>query len=72
MTQTEFDADYDKTAKKTAGIIADIGADYEGCVDEYSECSVDEIAEKYIEGTPEVGTVGVHVDDTNRLRGLLK
>ncbi len=38
-----------------------------GCVDEYSECSVDEIAEKYIEGTPEVGTVGVHVDDTNRL-----
>lgn len=35
-----------------------------GCVDEYSECSVDEIAEKYIEGTPEVGTVGVHVDDT--------
>lgn len=38
-----------------------------GCVDEYSECSVDEIAEKYIEGTPEVDTVGVHVDDTNRL-----
>ena len=38
-----------------------------GCVDEYSECSVDEIAEKYIEGTPEIGTVGVHVDDTNRL-----
>ena len=38
-----------------------------GCVDEYSECSVDEIAEKYIEGTPEVGTVGVHGDDTNRL-----
>ena len=36
-------------------------------MDEYSECSVDEIAEKYIEGTPEIGTVGVHVDDTNRL-----
>ena len=36
------------------------------CVNEYSACSVDEIAEKYIEGTPEVGTVGVHVDDTNR------
>ena len=25
------------------------------------------LLEKYIEGTPEVGTVGVHVDDTNRL-----
>lgn len=24
------------------------------------------IVEKYIEGTPEVGSVGVHVDDTNR------
>lgn len=43
-----------------------------GCVDEYSECSVDEIAEKYIEGTPEVGTVGVHVDDTNRLPRTLE
>ena len=25
-----------------------------------------DIVEKYIEGTPEVGSVGVHVDDTNR------
>ena len=33
---------------------------------EYSDCTVDDIVEKYIEGTPEVGSVGVHVDDTNR------
>lgn len=32
----------------------------------YSDCTVDDIVEKYIEGTPEVGSVGVHVDDTNR------
>ena len=37
-----------------------------GCVNEYSDCTVDDIVEKYIEGTPEVGSVGVHVDDTNR------
>ena len=36
------------------------------CVNEYSACSVDEIvdeiAEKYIEGTPEVGTVMKFMD----------
>ena len=67
LTQTEFDADYDKTAKKLLANKQILAQIMKGCVDEYSECSVDEIAEKYIEGTPEVGTVGVHVDDTNRL-----
>ena len=38
-----------------------------GCVEEYRSCPVHEIAEKYIEGEPEIGTVGVHADDTNRV-----
>ena len=67
ITQTEFDSDYDKTAKKLLANKQILAQIMKGCVDEYSECSVDEIAEKYIEGTPEIGTVGVHVDDTNRL-----
>ena len=66
ITQTEFDSDYDKTAKKLLANKQILAQIMKGCVDEYSECSVEEIAEKYIEGTPEVGTVGVHVDDTNR------
>ena len=66
ITQTEFDSDYDKTAKKLLANKQILAQIMKGCVDEYSECSVDEIAEKYIDGTPEVGTVGVHVDDTNR------
>lgn len=66
ITQTEFDSDYDKTAKKLLANKQILAQIMKGCVDEYRECSVDEIAEKYIEGTPEVGTVGVHVDDTNR------
>ena len=72
LTQTEFDADYDKTAKKLLANKQILAQIMKGCVDEYSECSVDEIAEKYIEGTPEVGTVGVHVDDTNRLPRTLE
>ena len=66
ITQTEFDSDYDKTAKKLLANKQILAQIMKGCVEEYRECSVDEIAEKYIEGTPEVGTVGVHVDDTNR------
>ena len=66
ITQTEFDSDYDKTAKKLLANKQILAQIMKGCVDEYRECSVEEIAEKYIEGTPEVGTVGVHVDDTNR------
>lgn len=66
ITQTEFDSDYDKTAKKLLANKQILAQIMKGCVDEYSRCSAEEIAEKYIEGTPEIGTVGVYVDDTNR------
>lgn len=42
------------------------------CVEEYQDCSVDEIAEKYIEGQPQVGEIAVAPDETNqpsRIRG---
>ena len=67
ITQTEYDSSYDKAAKKLLANKQILAQIMKNCVNEYSACSVDEIAEKYIEGTPEVGTVGVHVDDTNRL-----
>lgn len=66
ITQTEYDSSYDKAAKKLLANKQILAQIMKNCVNEYSTCSVDEIAEKYIEGTPEVGTVGVHVDDTNR------
>ena len=66
ITQTEYDLSYDKAAKKLLANKQILAQIMKNCVNEYSTCSVDEIAEKYIEGTPEVGTVGVHVDDTNR------
>ena len=64
ITQTEYDSSYDKAAKKLLANKQILAQIMKNCVNEYSACSVDEIAEKYIEGTPEVGTVGVHVDDT--------
>ena len=44
ITQTEFDSDYDKTAKKLLANKQILAQIMKGCVDEYSECSVDEIA----------------------------
>ena len=35
------------------------------CVSEFKDCDVNDIENKYIEGEPEVGTVGVHPETTN-------
>jgi hypothetical protein len=37
------------------------------CLEEYCGCAVEEIAEKYIEGTPQVGEVAVAPDESNRV-----
>ena len=66
IDQTEYDSRYDRTAKKLLANKQILAQIMKGCVNEYSDCTVDDIVEKYIEGTPEVGSVGVHVDDTNR------
>lgn len=36
------------------------------CTDEFKDCEIRDIAEKYIEGQPEIGSVGVLPDQTNR------
>lgn len=64
--QTENDARYDRATKKLLANKIVLAHIMKGCVREYRDCTVEDIAEKYIEGMPEVGTVGVHVDDTNR------
>lgn len=67
--QTENEARYDKATKKLLANKIVLAHIMKGCVQEYQNCTVEEIAEKYIEGTPEVGSAGVHVDDTNRETG---
>ena len=44
-----------------------------GSLDEYRDCDVNEIAARYIEGEPQVGTVLVSPDETNidgRIHGI--
>ena len=37
-----------------------------GCIPEFKDCHVNDIETKYIEGEPEIGTVGVHAETTNK------
>ena len=65
ITQTDYEARYDRAAKKLLAnklVLAHILKD---CVKEYRVCSIMDIAQKYIEGEPEVGTTGVNMDDIN-------
>ena len=48
ITQTEYDSSYDKAAKKLLANKQILAQIMKNCVNEYSACSVDEIAEKYI------------------------
>ena len=40
------------------------------CLEEYRDCGVKEIAERYIEGTPQVGEEPVHPDEVPRIHGM--
>ena len=65
ITQTDYEARYDRAAKKLLAnklVLAHILKD---CVKEYQACSIMDIVQKYIEGEPEVGTTGVNMDDSN-------
>ena len=41
-----------------------------GCLDEYRDCSIQDIEEKYAEGQPQVGEVAVLPDVGSRIHGL--
>ena len=36
------------------------------CLEEFRNCDVEEIAETYIEGGPQVGTIGLRQDETSQ------
>ena len=62
---TEGGSKYDEACKKLLANKPILARIMKYCLDEYKDCDVKDIEEKYIEGTPEIGTVGVHPDQTN-------
>ncbi len=62
---TEGGSKYDEACKKLLANKPILARIMKYCLDEYKDCDVKDIEEKYIEGTPEIGSVGVHSDQTN-------
>ena len=59
-------SDYDSACKRLLSEKIILGI-MKNCLEEYRECSISEIIEKYIEGEPQVAEVPVQPDQTNPL-----
>lgn len=60
-------ASYDAACKRLLSEKIILAWIMKNCLEEYHDCDVEEIAEKYIEGTPQVGEVAVAPDESNRV-----
>ena len=58
-------ASYDAACKRLLSEKIILAWIMKSCLEEYRDCSVTDIAEKYIEGTPQIGEVPVAPDETN-------
>lgn len=69
---TDQNAQYDNACKKLLSEKIILAWIMKSCLDEYQNCDVKEIAEKYIEGTPQVSEVAVAPGETNatKVRGI--
>ncbi|MDE6873624.1 MAG: hypothetical protein K2P87_04115 [Lachnospiraceae bacterium] len=59
-------ASYDAACKRLLSEKIILAWIMKNCLDEYRDCDVNEIAGKYIEGTPQVGEVAVAPDESNK------
>ena len=71
IRMTDQNAQYDAACKKLLSEKMILAWIMKSCLDEYRDCDVKEIAEKYIESTPQVHEVPVMPDETNaaKIRG---
>ena len=64
---TDDSAGYDAACKRVLSEKAILARIMKACLEEYKDCDVNEIAEKYIEGQPQVSTVPVLPDEGNTI-----
>ena len=69
---TDQNAQYDAACKRLLSEKIILAWIMKSCLDEYRDCDVKEIAEKYIEGNPQVSEVAVMPGETNatKVRGV--
>ena len=63
---TDEKASYDAACKRLLSEKIILAWIMKNCVEEYKNCDVNEIAENYIEGQPQVGETAVAPDETNQ------
>ncbi len=63
------DAKYDQACKKLLSHKEILARIMQQCLEEYKDCTVQDIIDKYIEGQPEVGTTPVLPDHVGRIHG---
>ena len=69
ITSAGDKASYDNACKRLLGNKIILAWIMKSCLQEYEDCSIQDIAEKYIEGEPEIAKVAVHPDETNQETG---
>ncbi len=69
ISQTEAKAEYDAACKRLLANKVILAWIMKSCLEEYQNCDVEEIIEKYIQGMPQISQVGVHTDETNQSFG---
>ncbi len=69
LTSAGEKAAYDNACKRLLANKVILAWIMKSCLKEYTDCSIQEIAEKYIEGEPEIAKIAVHPDETNRETG---
>lgn len=69
---TDQNAQYDAACKRLLSQKIILAWIMKSCLEEYRDCDVKEIAEKYIEGQPQMSEVAVAPDETNatKVRGI--
>ena len=69
---TDQNAQYDAACKRLLSQKIILAWIMKSCLEEYRDCDVRDIAEKYIEGQPQVSEVPVELDETSapRIRGI--
>lgn len=66
---TDDSAGYDAACKRVLSEKAILARIMKSCLEEYKDCDVNDIAEKYIEGQPQVSAVPVLPDENRCARG---
>ena len=60
---------FDSSCKRILSIKIFLAWIMKGCMEEYTDCTVNDIAEKYIEGEPEIGTAPMLPDENILING---